>query len=786
MKKLFFFFLLSVFASGVFSQTQKYHRVRVETGKDGLAKLALAGVAVDHGEYKKGASFIGEFSDTELELIRQSGLTYDLLITDLSSYYVNRNKNTQRSSALAGACNDCKDYKPVTNFTLGSMGGFYTLAEMLVVLDSMAAKFPNLITVQQQIDTAKTFEGRSVYYVKISDNPSVNENEPEVLYTALHHAREPESLSQLIYYMWYLLENYGTNAEVTSLVNNLEMYFVPCLNPDGYVYNQTTNPGGGGMWRKNRRNNGDGTYGVDLNRNYGYNWGYDDFGSSPNTNSDTYRGTAAFSEAETQMIMRFCNNHVFDLALNNHTYGNVLVQPFGYSATAYTPDSLAFIDFGMKLTYCDAFSYGSAMQTVGYNANGVSDDWMYGEQGTKPKIYSMTPEAGSTDDGFWPAQVDIIPIAQRTLDQNINLARLASVYADVKDANSPFIQKNGFVKYDIKRLGLQAGSFTVSVTGIGPNFSLVGTPNVHAGMSLLQSKTDSISCDLVSGIAPGTAVKYILSVSNGSYSLSDTITRLYGYPTTVFSDNCSAITQWTGTWNTSGAYYVSSNKSITDSPSGDYPSGANTITTTASNINLTGAIGAYLEYYARWELEKNWDYVEIQVSTNGITFSPLCALYTHGGNSSQNNGDPLYDGFQRYWIKEKINLSAYLGQNIKLRFNLISDNGVEYDGFYFDDVTVKVIYPNSTSVGSITSAGDRINIYPVPANDVVYVILSEVADISLNISIFNLLGEEVLVKQYTGGQSKYELNTHLLTPGTYFVRVNSNGKTCAQKLIISR
>jgi murein tripeptide amidase MpaA len=67
--------------------------------------------------------------------------------------------------------------------------------------------------------------------------------------------------------MWYLLENYGTNDEVTYLVNNHQLYFVPCINPDGYVYNQTTNPNGGGMWRKNRRNNGGGVYGVDLNQN---------------------------------------------------------------------------------------------------------------------------------------------------------------------------------------------------------------------------------------------------------------------------------------------------------------------------------------------------------------------------------------------------------------------------------------------------------------------------------------------------------------------------------------
>ena len=115
--------------------------------------------------------------------------------------------------------------------------------------------------------------------MKISDNPNTDEPEPEVLYTALHHAREPESLSQLIYYMWYVLENYATDPEVQALVDNTEMYFAPCINPDGYLYNEQTDPNGGGLWRKNRRDNLDGEFGVDLNRNYDFSWGYDDTGS---------------------------------------------------------------------------------------------------------------------------------------------------------------------------------------------------------------------------------------------------------------------------------------------------------------------------------------------------------------------------------------------------------------------------------------------------------------------------------------------------------------------------
>ena len=181
------------------------------------------------------------------------------------------------------------------------MGGFLTLNEIMLELDSMTTLFPNLISPKFIIGNNQTIEGRDVYAIKISDNPNTDETatEKEVLYTSLIHAREPASMQQLIWYMWYLLENYATNDEIKYLVNNLEMYFIPVVNPDGYEYNYTTNPNGGGMWRKNKRdNNNDGTFsesndGVDLNRNFGYKWAYDNDGSSPDQAAQTYRGTDA-------------------------------------------------------------------------------------------------------------------------------------------------------------------------------------------------------------------------------------------------------------------------------------------------------------------------------------------------------------------------------------------------------------------------------------------------------------------------------------------------------------
>ncbi|HKC66616.1 MAG TPA: M14 family zinc carboxypeptidase, partial [Bacteroidia bacterium] len=649
----------------------------------------------------------------------------------------------------------------------------------------MAAKFPNLISARQVIDTSHTWEGRSLYWVKISNNPNVNQSKPQVLYTAIHHAREPESLTELVYFMWYLLENYNTNAEVKYLVDNLELYFVPCVNPDGYIYNYTTNPNGGGLWRKNRRNNGDGTYGVDLNRNYEFLWGYDNIGSSPTTSSDTYRGPSPASEPEIKMMEKFCNTHNFSLAVNNHTYGNLLVAPD--SAGITIPDSTMYNDFFLRMTFCDEFGYGNSMQTVGYTTNGDSDSWMYGEKATKPKIIAMTPETDSPDDGFWPALANITPLAENTVDQNFYAARLTAAYAEAADISGPFISQSGYITYNIQRLGLQPGTFSVSITPVGSSFQSVGAGKTYTGMTELQTITDSISFTLINSLAPASTVQFLLNVNNGGYTHTDTITRVVGTPVVAFADNCNTTTQWTGTWGISTVNFVSPTGSITDSPNGLYATNANTKTTTISTINLTDALAAYLQFSARWEVERGYDYVEVQASTNGTTFTPLCGKYTHTGNSSQDDQQPLYDGIQDAWLKETIDLSAYLGQNIKLRFNLVSDGGVDYDGLYFDDISVQKITASSNAINQIAGQTAQISLYPNPNNGSFILNFNPVSSESYKITVYNILGEEIYsTEQNNAEKSLPEINLTNAANGTYFVHIQGTDLNYVQKIMVNR
>lgn len=124
-------------------------------------------------------------NDQDLRELQSGGISYNIVIEDLAAFYESR-LSKEPTNALG--------------FGYGSMGGFYTFTEVLQQLDSMRLLYPSLITVRDSV--GRSVENRAVWATKISDNPTINEpNEPEVLYTALHHAREPQGMMTILYYM---------------------------------------------------------------------------------------------------------------------------------------------------------------------------------------------------------------------------------------------------------------------------------------------------------------------------------------------------------------------------------------------------------------------------------------------------------------------------------------------------------------------------------------------------------------------------------------------------------
>ncbi|MEH6531857.1 MAG: M14 family zinc carboxypeptidase [Photobacterium frigidiphilum] len=179
-------------------------------------------------------------------------------------------------------------------------------------LTKAMAKYPDLIRLQNIGDT---HEGRPIMMVTISQDVAYADLKPALLYTGTIHAREWIGIELAVNFIQYLLDNYPSNPEVVEALTRNTLYIVPCLNPDGFEYSRNHFS----FWRKNRRDNGDGTFGVDLNRNFGIN-----FRQSTNTQSNIYGGPAAFSEPETQAIKQFVEQHNnIKIALDYHSQGNV-------------------------------------------------------------------------------------------------------------------------------------------------------------------------------------------------------------------------------------------------------------------------------------------------------------------------------------------------------------------------------------------------------------------------------------------------------------------------------
>jgi carboxypeptidase T len=771
MKKLLLAASLSIPA---LSFAQEYSRAKILAGSEGLQQITGLGVAVDHGTVKRETYFISDFSSEEIQTVRDAGFTVEILIPDVVAFYRQRNldqtapkRNT--TCEASGSDNPYADPAVPSNFNLGTMGGFYTYEEFLAEIDAMSAQYPNLITAKAPIGSFTSIEGRPIYYLRMSDNPNTDEPEPEVLYSSNHHAREPNALSETIFYMWYLLENYASNPEIAYILDNTELYFVPMVNPDGYRYNQVIQPNGGGMWRKNRRQNSGGSYGVDLNRNYSYGWGTT--GVSTSQSGETYPGTGPFSEPETQAMKWFCENRDFVYAFNAHTYANDILFPIGTTVNEYAEDHDYFNAFTHHMVEFNGYT---AMKSSGlYPASGDSDDYMYKvDLAVKPKIFAMTPEVGSDDDGFWPASADITDICKGMFFPNLTLAHLSHKYLVVKDIDPNTIEStSGYFHHSAYRLGIEDGPVTVSVTPLA-GIQTAGAGAVH-DPDLMETENDSVAFTLVPGIQFGDEIKYVLNTEYGLWTRRDTIVKTFGAVTTQVFDDAANADNWTGTFGISTAEFYSPSQSFTDSPMGQYANSTTRTYTFAQDVDLTNVTAAGLSFYAKWEIENDYDFCQLQVSVDGgNTWTGQCGSYTNPGSTLdgvQPQGEPIYDGTQQTWVLEEISLSDYIGETIRIRFLLRSDNGVRADGFYFDDF--RLMYNQDfTGIGELEMSSARV--FPNPASGSVMVSLPVFIE-SGEISIYNMNGGLAASKTIDSLTNTANIDISGLSGGVYWVKIAS-------------
>ncbi|MCD4756818.1 MAG: peptidase [Arcobacteraceae bacterium] len=179
-------------------------------------------------------------------------------------------------------------------------------------LQECVKNYPDIVSVKS---LGKTWEDRDILIATISLNVENADLKPAMLYTGTIHAREWIGNELAVSFIDYLLKNYNTNPKILRTLRRNTLYIVPCVNPDGFEYSKSHFS----FWRKNRRDNGDGTFGVDLNRNFSV--GYQKI---KDTASNVYSGPAPFSEPETMAMKNFVDTHEnITIAFDYHSQGNV-------------------------------------------------------------------------------------------------------------------------------------------------------------------------------------------------------------------------------------------------------------------------------------------------------------------------------------------------------------------------------------------------------------------------------------------------------------------------------
>ena len=257
--------------------------------------------------------------------------------------------------------------------------------EIASFLEEMSDRYPEI---SKLVSIGNSLEGRSIWAIKISDNPELDEVEPAILINSMHHAREVMTPEIGIDMVEYLLTRYNSDERVKNWVDSNEIWIVPMLNVDGN--NKVWS--GSSMWRKNTR----GGYGVDINRNYPFKWGACN-GSSGSSWSQTYRGVSAGSEPETQALMGLVANvkPVFDISY--HSYSELVLYPYGCRGEKTETHEIVS-KIGNKIGEILDYTAGTPWEIL-YGVDGGDVDWMYAVHQVIPYVI----ELNSSREGFQPS-----------------------------------------------------------------------------------------------------------------------------------------------------------------------------------------------------------------------------------------------------------------------------------------------------------------------------------------------------------------------------------------------
>ena len=564
-----------------------------------------------------------------------------------------------------------------------NFGAFHTFSETVEFLEALHLAYPDITTEMFSLGTS--VEGRDIWAMKISDNPDVDEDEPEALFEGLHHAREVITPEVVMHYMEWLCANYGTDPDATFLVNERELFFVPIVNPDGFVYNEDTAPDGGGMWRKNRSVNvGTDCFGVDLNRNYAYEWDYP-VGASTDPCDYLYKGPGPMSEPEVLALADFATAREVRFNISFHSVVGAILVPWGYTGSIQTPDDALFREIGAEMAKYNGYEVGQAAEVINYTASGTTSDWMYGVLG----IPSMCVEVGGS--GFWPEESELDGLREENLWPQIYVSRIVGPYLSV--AEHTFAGGDGDQEPEpgevldltltVQNDGLLDAVSDASVT-LETSDAYVELLNATSALGGIgpRSSADNSAAPLSFAVDPsvpdGHVLELTLRLSGDGFEAEEELVWLMGALATLFHDDMESGTgNWVesdGSWGLSDLAFHSEFNSYTDSPNGNYKKDANTWIEFASPLDLSYTGRALLSFWHRVATEEDYDLCFVEASPDG--------------GASWGQIGPRFDGDLLWQFTEIEIPEEYCTGDFKLRYRLSTDSHVIDDGWYVDDVTI--------------------------------------------------------------------------------------------------
>lgn len=755
--------------------------------------LMLYALDTEHSELDSG-SIITIIHTSLLSKLTTLGYRIDIEIPDMEKWYEVRLKRSSQPQPISDNSQDNDSYsnrlkvlhgiQPTPDilsldippsFTLGSMSGYYTLAEIYSNFDRMMESTSISVT---KVAIGRSIEKRDIYaYVLRSKKATTNL--PKVLYTSLTHAREPLSVMSLCYYAWWLIDNYDTNELATAILDNRELWFIPCVNPDGVLINQTKFPSGGGLWRKNARSIDGKVIGVDINRNYGpyQEWNSPLGGSSDDKETDIYRGEGPFSEPETQAVRDVVYLNDIRTIMNGHSFGTMYIYPVN-SQKDETSDSTLFRYLGSSLTNQNRYYTGRATQTVGYSVRGEADSWafLYHTQIRNQRSISVTSEVGLPSDGFWAVKDRIIPICHENISSNITLALSAGSYIKPIHIAQNYSTLNSISTIELANIGIETSKAT-SVQLRPLDSRVQCNQSLFPIASLTPSSSIKIEFECTTSLPQGTRTPVEILIQQFGITTRDTFIFQTGQPIiSSLYNNTSLLSDWVSVSNTNQWINVldaqTQKELLVDNINNEYKSNTASTLTYQNIISLKNATSASLLIDMNWSIDPLGDCLLVQVkpadSSGWISLSSQRTRTSLGdGNSRQPQGQEFLAGHYPLFNQQVFSLDKLCGKDIQIRLNFLSNSFVNLNGIKISDINL-VQFQSLSNMQSETPANIGVSIYPNPANSILNINTS--FDVK-SVTIYDVLGTKRAVLNPLGSTT---FNIEYLPIGNYTLGIETN------------